>query len=93
MKKIIASLAAAFCYIAALAQQNLMGTAVELKLPDIHEDNTVTFRVYAPKKGSYDHVDYLRSKSYPVQVLWTDGAHTWKNWRNYIIIFAGQLFK
>ena len=49
MKRLI--LAATFLFIAAasFAQQNLMGTAVELKSPDIREDNSVTFRVYAPK--------------------------------------------
>ena len=43
MKRLI--LAATFLFIAAasFAQQNLMGTAVELKSPDIREDNSVTF--------------------------------------------------
>lgn len=44
-------------------------------------------------QGSYDYVDFLEQHGYPCQVLWTPGAHTWKNWRNYLIIFASQLFK
>lgn len=44
-------------------------------------------------KGSYDYVDFLQENNFPVQVLWTGGAHTWKNWRDYLVIFAGQLFK
>ncbi len=52
MKRLISLLAAlALCW-TAFAQQNLMGTAVELKSPDIHEDYSVTFRVYAPKAMS-----------------------------------------
>lgn len=42
---------------------------------------------------SYEFVDYLEQMGYPHQSLWTDGAHTWKNWRNYLMIFAEQLFK
>ena len=42
---------------------------------------------------SYDYVDYLKAHNYPCQVLWTDGAHTWKNWRNYLVVFGSQLFK
>ena len=49
MKKILFAVALLFSGSCAFAQQNLMGTAVELKSPDIHEDNSVTFRVYAPK--------------------------------------------
>ena len=49
MKKILFAVALFLCGIGAFAQQNLMGTAVELKSPDIREDNSVTFRVYAPK--------------------------------------------
>ncbi len=44
-------------------------------------------------QGSYDYVKYLEEHNYPHQSLWTDGAHTWKNWRNYLILFATQLFK
>lgn len=44
-------------------------------------------------QGSFDYVDYLEKHDYPHQAVWTDGAHTWKNWRNYLIIFAKQLFK
>lgn len=44
-------------------------------------------------QGSYDYVDFLEKHNYPHQVVWTDGAHTWKNWRNYLVIFAKQLFK
>lgn len=44
-------------------------------------------------RGSYEYVDYLKSHNYPCQVLWTDGAHTWKNWRNYLVVFGSQLFK
>ncbi|MBQ6958564.1 MAG: esterase [Bacteroidales bacterium] len=44
-------------------------------------------------KGSYDYVEFLQSHNYPCQVLWTDGAHTWKNWRNYLVVFGSQLFK
>lgn len=133
MKKIIISLA--FCLLTTMsfAQQNLMGTAVELKSPDIREDNSVTFRVYAPKavtvrltgdflphhiadnngyvtevpiwvdmvegkadpiaRFSFEFADALQEKGYPHETLWTDGAHTWKNWRNYLMIFAEQLFK
>lgn len=42
---------------------------------------------------SYEFVDYLEQMGYPHHSLWTDGAHTWKNWRNYLMIFAEQLFK
>ena len=44
-------------------------------------------------RGSYEYVDYLKSHNYPCHVLWTDGAHTWKNWRNYLVVFGSQLFK
>lgn len=44
-------------------------------------------------QGSYDYVKFLEENNYPHQHLWTPGAHTWKNWRNYLIIFAEQLFK
>ncbi len=44
-------------------------------------------------RGYYEYVDYLKSHNYPCQVLWTDGAHTWKNWRNYLVVFGSQLFK
>jgi enterochelin esterase family protein len=44
-------------------------------------------------RGSYEYVDYLKSHNFPCQVLWTDGAHTWKNWRNYLVVFGSQLFK
>ena len=44
-------------------------------------------------RGSYEYVEYLKSHNYPCQVLWTDGAHTWKNWRNYLVVFGSQLFK
>lgn len=44
-------------------------------------------------KGSYEYVEFLLSHNYPCQVLWTDGAHTWKNWRNYLVVFGSQLFK
>ena len=49
MKRILTVFAFLACAMVAFAQQNLMGTAVELKSPDIHDDNSVTFRVYAPK--------------------------------------------
>ena len=42
---------------------------------------------------SFEFVDHLEKEGYPHQSLWTDGAHTWKNWRNYLMIFAEQLFK
>ena len=42
---------------------------------------------------SFEFVEHLEQKGYPHQSLWTDGAHTWKNWRNYLMIFAEQLFK
>lgn len=45
------------------------------------------------RQGTYDLDDYLNEHNYPHQMLWTDGAHTWKNWRNYLMIFAKQLFK
>ena len=48
MKKIFFAVMFLFIGTFAFAQQNLMGTAVELNSPDIHEDNSVTFRVYAP---------------------------------------------
>ena len=44
-------------------------------------------------KFSFDFADALKEKGYPHETLWTDGAHTWKNWRNYLMIFAEQLFK
>jgi enterochelin esterase family protein len=44
-------------------------------------------------RGSYQYVDFLKEHNYPCQVLWTDGAHTWKNWRNYLVVFGSQLFK
>ena len=49
MRKTLFAAVLFLCGINAFAQQNLMGTAVELKSPDIREDNSVTFRVYAPK--------------------------------------------
>ena len=42
---------------------------------------------------SFEFADALQEKGYPHETLWTDGAHTWKNWRNYLMIFAEQLFK
>ena len=42
---------------------------------------------------SFEFVEHLEQQGYPHQALWTDGAHTWKNWRNYLMIFAEQLFK
>ena len=42
---------------------------------------------------SFEFVEHLEQQGYPHQSLWTDGAHTWKNWRNYLMIFAEQLFK
>lgn len=170
MKRTLITILVLACALTAYAQQTLMGTAVELKSPDIHDDNSVTFRVYAPKavsvrltgdflphhiadnngyvtevsnmypdkigyiglfsgamgvrnnpevekkievlfskkpklyfvacgtadpivKGSYDYVEFLQSHNYPCQVLWTGGAHTWKNWRNYLVVFGSQLFK
>lgn len=44
-------------------------------------------------KFSFEFADALAEKGYPHETLWTDGAHTWKNWRNYLMIFAEQLFK
>lgn len=42
---------------------------------------------------SFEFADALQEKGYPHETLWTDGAHTWKNWRNYLMIFAEQLFR
>ena len=44
-------------------------------------------------KFSFDFADALKEKGYPHETLWTDGAHTWKNWRHYLMVFAEQLFK
>ena len=44
-------------------------------------------------KFSFDFADALKAKGYPHETLWTDGAHTWKNWRHYLMVFAEQLFK
>lgn len=158
MRKTLFAAVLFLCGINAFAQQNLMGTAVELKSPDIREDNSVTFRVYAPKavtvrltgdflphhiadnngyvtevpiwvdmnegkdgiweytteplfsrkpeyylvacgtadpiaKFSFDFAAALKEKGYPHETLWTDGAHTWKNWRHYLMVFAERLFK
>lgn len=43
--------------------------------------------------GSYRYVEFLEENNYPHQYLWTGGAHTWKNWRNYLVVFASKLFK
>ncbi len=44
-------------------------------------------------QGSRDCVKFLEERNYPHQVLWTEGGHIWRNWRNYLIVFASQLFK
>ena len=44
-------------------------------------------------KFSFDFADALKEKGYPHETLWTDGAHTWKNWRHYLMVFAEKLFK
>ena len=49
MKRFVLTLAVLLAGFGLHAQQNLMGTAVELNSPEIHADNSVTFRVHAPK--------------------------------------------
>ena len=49
MKRFILTLAVLLAGLGLYAQQNLMGTAVELNSPEIKADNSVTFRVHAPK--------------------------------------------
>ena len=44
-------------------------------------------------KFSFDFAAALKEKGYPHETLWTDGAHTWKNWRHYLMVFAERLFK
>lgn len=38
-------------------------------------------------------VKMLESHEFEVEDVETDGGHTWKNWRQYLPIFAGKLFK
>lgn len=36
---------------------------------------------------------YLTEKGYPYEYLETEGGHIWRNWRDYLTIFAGKIFK
>ncbi len=37
--------------------------------------------------------NYCKQKGYPVEYYESEGGHTWRNWRDYITIFAQKLFK
>ncbi|MCI1640512.1 MAG: alpha/beta hydrolase-fold protein [Bacteroidales bacterium] len=36
---------------------------------------------------------YLDAHGYPYEYMETDGGHIWRNWRIYLTVFAGKLFK
>lgn len=38
-------------------------------------------------------VDLLRKHGFTVQFAASEGAHTWLNWRDYLVLFAPQLFQ
>lgn len=37
--------------------------------------------------------DYCLEKGYPVEYYESDGGHIWRNWREYLTIFAQKIFK
>lgn len=37
--------------------------------------------------------EYCESKSYPVEFYESEGGHIWRNWREYLTIFAQKIFK
>ncbi|MBQ2554799.1 MAG: esterase [Prevotella sp.] len=36
---------------------------------------------------------YLTEMGYPYEYVETEGGHIWRNWRDYLTIFAGKIFK
>ena len=37
--------------------------------------------------------EYCEQKGYPVSFYESEGGHIWRNWREYLTIFAQKLFK
>ena len=44
-------------------------------------------------KANEDYRAYLDSKGYGYEYLETEGGHIWRNWRDYLTIFAQRLFR
>lgn len=44
-------------------------------------------------KGNEDLRKYLDEHHFPYEYNETDGGHSWRNWRKYLIIFTQRLFK
>ncbi len=44
-------------------------------------------------KMNEDYRTYLDSKGYEYEYLETEGGHIWRNWRDYLTIFAQRLFR
>lgn len=87
MKKYLALLAAAV-FACANAQQALWGGS-QIVSPLINPDNTVTFRLAAPKAVKVQVTgDFL-----PAEKAETPEGHIWKNWRIYLTEFVPLLFK
>ena len=44
-------------------------------------------------EGNKTYREYLDSKGYPYEYVESEGGHIWRNWRDYLTLFAQRLFK
>ena len=79
------------------------GTTLRIPLPELNEQrrkelvkiaHTYTENAkVAVRHVRRDAMDLLKKHGFVPVFKETDGAHTWTNWRNYLIEFAPQLFQ
>ena len=44
-------------------------------------------------QGNKTYREYLDSKGYPYEYVESEGGHIWRNWRDYLTLFAQRVFK